>query len=145
MELHECECASKIVANTHFEWILPNDKFECTYVPYLNSWKGRYKIPHPTGMYVFLPRAPKAQGEEILVHSHRVRCFIPPRLTVEVRHSWPVHPTANIFPNNFESFWVNFCKFSNSFQLNTLILRKNIEQYWFFVKSLQIDEIFTYR
>ena len=63
------------------------------YVPYLTSWKGRYKIPYPTGGYVFLPRAPKAQGEEILVHSHGVRCFIPPRPTVEVRHSWPVHPT----------------------------------------------------
>ena len=37
------------------------------HVPYLNSWKGRYKIPYPTGGYVFLPRAPKAQGEEILV------------------------------------------------------------------------------
>ena len=22
-------------------------------VPYLNSWKGRYEIPHPTEMYVY--------------------------------------------------------------------------------------------
>ena len=50
-------------------------------VPYLNSWKGRYKIPYPTGGYVFLPRAPKAQGEEILVPSHGVRyLYLPAQL-----------------------------------------------------------------
>ena len=51
------------------------------YVPYLNSWKGRYKIPHPTGRYKFLPRAPKAQGEEILVPSHGVKySYLPAQL-----------------------------------------------------------------
>ena len=44
---------------------LSKDFLEVTYVPYLTSWKGRYKIPHPTGRYKFLSRAPKAQGKEI--------------------------------------------------------------------------------
>ena len=91
-----CQKNLSLYVSYLWKWILN--------VPYLNSWKGRYKIPHPTGMYVFLPRAPKAQGEEILVHSHGVRCFIPPRPTVEVRHSWPVHPTADIFLKKLSHF-----------------------------------------
>ena len=82
---------------------------------YLTSTVGRGGIKYltPREGTKFLPRAPKAQGEEILVPSHGVRCFIPPRPTVEVGHSCTV--TLGLFyslPNDVKVLLLKYVRFT---------------------------------
>jgi len=60
---------------------------------YLTSTVGRGGIKYLTPrvkVRISFPRAEGARGRNFSTFTHGVRCFIPPRLTVEVRHSWPV-------------------------------------------------------